>query len=55
VERSGWRLLEDVENDLRVLKLQIFRKKANNRETLVEEAKMFIGPLSQGAKKVYLR
>lgn len=54
MERSGWRLQEVGENDLRVMKLQIFRQKANNKETLTKEAKMFTGPLSQGPNKVYL-
>jgi hypothetical protein len=43
-----------VENDLRVMKIKRWRKKAKNREewaSVIKEAKVLRGALSQGASK----
>jgi hypothetical protein len=43
-----------VENDLRVMKIKRWRKKAQNREewaSVIKEAKVLKGPYSQGASK----
>jgi hypothetical protein len=49
VGRPRLRWLDDVENDLRVMKIKRWRKKAQNREwaSVIKEAKVLKGPQSQ--------